>query len=44
MVYALNRGVVFQFDLEGFPQGHNTTDYPKWTAASTDYRVQASSE
>jgi hypothetical protein len=39
MVYAFTAGIVFQFDKDGFSQGHNLTNYARWISATQDYEV-----
>jgi hypothetical protein len=44
MVYSLFKNVVYQFDINGFPQGHNITNYTRWMSAKDDYAVQYGSQ
>lgn len=44
MVYSLLKNVVYQFDINGFPQGHNITNYTRWITAKDDYAVQYGSQ
>jgi hypothetical protein len=36
---VMRQGLLTHFDAQRFPQGHNTTNFPRWFKTDTSYPI-----